>query len=116
MNARERAQKAMNDLMVKQHPYKKPVQDMIGRLKRAGFKPQWVDDDDDRYREDLVRHILSVDECWLKVELNNERFTLFIVLGNSPSEIVADYSCNDSRESAELDKVIDDFSDYWLGI
>jgi hypothetical protein len=43
-------------------------------------------------RKDVADMITAVDESWVRVQYKDEFATLYIVLGNDASEILADYS------------------------
>lgn len=59
--------------------------------------------------------ICSVDESNVFFDTEeNHRIRLYIVLGNSPSETVADYSIP-KHGAKKLDKVLEDWSDSWEG-
>jgi phosphosulfolactate phosphohydrolase-like enzyme len=95
--------------------YKPETTDLVESLLKAGFTIRKVSDGEEVMPFLDVRQVVatvnSVDESHLYVSdpLGNKA-TLFIVLGNSPGELVADYSQNEALES-----VIHDVSKRWEG-
>ena len=55
----------------------------------------------------FLNFIRLVDEAWVRVQYKDEFATLFIVLGNDASEILADYSY---KPNSELEGIIETVS------
>lgn len=69
------------------------VQSLIDHLRASGCTMLYaVDGERERSDTDLAECVCSCDEGWLIVDHRGAQFTLWIVLGNEPFEIVADYS------------------------
>lgn len=89
------------------------IETLFNALTAAQFALIGVDDGGDTIKGDaaaLNAAICSVHESWLYVRDSFGRMaTLFIVLGNSPSETVSDFTYTE-----ELDAAITRFSDSWL--
>jgi len=62
-----------------------------------------------------VDAICSVDASWLRVMQGQATGTLFIVLGNEPDELVADYGCTPSLEPV-LEQAIEQHRTLWGGL
>ena len=62
--------------------------------------------------EELLAAAVACDECWiyLRVPGESQRHTLYIVLGNSPAETVADSSVHPL-----LDATLSEWSGHWEG-
>lgn len=93
------------------HPYAAEVDRLLAKLEKHGFTPADVDDTEELVKtptwEAVKEAILAVDECrvWVKT-MEGKEVCLFIVLGNSPGELVADYTVN-----TVLDKVLRELYD-----
>ena len=98
-----------------------PVASLVNKLQENGYKIYGANDGEELVtihpnhsnlvaRKKAVDVIVSVDDSTLVITKNNKTFGLFIVLGNDPDELVADYTSND-----DLEKVIDEFQSYWGG-
>ena len=98
-----------------------PVSSLINKLQKNGYKIYGVNDSKDMVKIDqnhsnlvarkkAVDVIDSVDESILVVIKDKNTFGLFIVLGNDPEELVADYSSND-----DLERIVDEFISCWEG-
>lgn len=60
---------------------------------------------------EFVEHLIACDEAHLRVQMpDGERRTLYLVLGNSPGELVCDYGVHDV-----LDKVTEAHYNKWEG-
>jgi hypothetical protein len=112
-------------MTTKQLNWKPVVSSLIKLLQTEKYRVLYVHDGQD-YHHYSKRHTLrttrfkaskaicEVDESHLVVEDLSQgsgyTLTLFLVLGNSPEEIVADCSCNQ-----RLDEVLEAFSTFWQG-
>ena len=103
-----------------------PVKSLLGRFQEAGFILSAVHDGEEMIKIDQnlsktkVRHsatetIVSVDESFVYINKDGMRARLFIVLGNEPEELVADYNYNPKLEEL-LEETIDKFSTQWEGV
>jgi len=96
--------------------WKPCVRDLLERLVAAGFAIGEIDDGDDTIEfttlDAAVDTITSVDEStvWLAAHDKSDP-VLFIVLGNGPNEIVADYCGGSPR----LDMILEGHSNDWEG-
>ena len=86
------------------------VRSLFHTLKKHKFSPYMINNGEELIRrentshEEFIGEIIEVDECYLYVKnQENKKFMIFLVLGNEPGEIAADYSDNDSL-SAALDE------------
>ena len=81
-----------------------PVRTLIHQLQNHDFDILSVNDGEEDIpiisnsgslaeRQEVTGAITAVDEAWLRVGMNRMTATLYIVLGNEPDELVADYSC-----------------------
>lgn len=97
-----------------------PVSSLLNRLQQDGYKIFSVNDGEemvliDQNLSDLTARkkatevICSVDHSAIALFKNGKRYAVYIVLGNDPSEIVADYT-----DDPSLEMIIDTFSDYWM--
>jgi len=78
-------------------------------MKIAGFKCTEVDDGEETIKtteEPAIDTICGVDISWPSFEKDGNTFSAMIVLGNEDSELVSDYSCNNSEASKEFERVV----------
>lgn len=80
---------------------RKLIANLIAHLDAAGFKVTAVSDGEDRHKvadmKAAMEVIFSVDDAWLYVRKGAERgHTIFIVLGNSGWDSIADHSVCDT--------------------
>ena len=79
------------------------VRSLLNTLKKNGFNPHILNNGEKlvRDKEITADEICSVDECHLYVKDNdNKKHFIYIVLGNDPGEIAADYGDNEQLEEA----------------
>lgn len=99
--------------------WKVPVSSLLSRLQDNGYKIFSVNNGEETIlidqnlsnntaRAKAVKEIVSVDSSAIALIKNRKTFAVYIVLGNDPHEITADYT-----EDEELEKVIDEFSRNW---
>lgn len=69
---------------------------------------QWTD------RQEATDAITAVDEAWLNVSHEGRKARIFIVLGNEPDELVADYGCSEELMPL-VDDVVDAHRNQWEG-
>lgn len=97
---------------------------LISALQEAGFvikggnngENQFVYDDRLPMNE-FLKDLLACDEAWMDITTPSGKDTyLFLVLGNSPGEMVSDYGVPRDKADAELlDKVTSAHYDKWNG-
>lgn len=97
------------------HPYKREVSSMLTTLRKYGIKVKSVNDGEMTISVNAVpalHTILSVDECYVYVTCpdTDERKWLRVLLGNSPGDLVCDYSAG----SPVLDAAMQEHYDRWL--
>lgn len=106
------------------HSYYNETQDLLNKLVKAGFylaeasydgyEYDKVQDDPDR----AIDILMACDEGYLRVTKDSYTFTLFLVYGNGPGELVCDYSWpkeaeDNSNTYAELSAVIESHWNTW---
>lgn len=93
------------------------VRSLIGFLEKDGFEAWKAFNGEESLESSSKRKLADVvcacDEGWLYIRKGDSRFTLFIVLGNSPSEIVADYSYPRDQDCTRFEASWDKFQEYW---
>lgn len=65
-------------------------------------------------RIEATEIITSVDESYLRVAKGEQTAIIFIVLGNEPDELVADYGCSEELMPF-VDEVVDAHRNQWEG-
>lgn len=92
-----------------------PVASLLYRLQLNGYKIFSVDGviidqnlSDTTARKKAVKEIVSVDDSAVALIKDKKTFAVYIVLGNEPNEIAADYTDNE-----DLERVIDEYIDQW---
>jgi hypothetical protein len=94
--------------------YRPEVRSLLKSLKQAGFTPIYVDDGEENIfyadvsKTQFLEEIVATDEAKIRLQHNNKRVSVYLVLGNDPGEIVADYTDYDP-----LEDVIDAHYDRW---
>jgi hypothetical protein len=101
--------------------WKPEVLGLIRTLERHGCVIVSGDNGEYRFkREDstlakFIEDLIACDEAHLHVTLpNGKRAWLYLVLGNSPGELVCDYSCPEGYEV--LDKATEEHYTRWEGV
>jgi hypothetical protein len=100
--------------------YSKPVNSLLNRFQKAGYKIVHVNDGEEQHliskdlsnlnaRKQASEFITSVDNSWVNLIKENQQVVLFIVLGNDPDEIVCDYTDNE-----EVESIVEAFEDQWV--
>ena len=93
------------------YDWSKPVSSLLYKLQKAGYTLVYVHDGEERVKMDhkksnLINRkkatevITSVDDSQLIVKKGDIKASLYIVLGNDPEELVADYTDWDDLEMA----------------
>lgn len=100
---------------MKQNNFKPETNDLLDALLAAGYTPTKGDNGEDRFnylpetRDDFVSSLLACDEARLYVKCPDRKVRwLYLVLGNSPGELVSDYLVD-----AGLDAVTGAHYDKW---
>jgi hypothetical protein len=91
--------------------YRPEIRSLLNTLKKHGFTPHILNDGEELIRGSAItaEEIEATDCSHLYVkDANNKKFCIFIVLGNEPGEIAADYSDHDP-----LEEVISEHYDRW---
>ena len=65
-------------------------------------------------RVEATEAIVSVDESWLTIGRGKDKGTIYIVLGNEPDELVADYAVREAL-SVDLEAAIEAHRKQWEG-
>lgn len=96
--------------------FKPECRDLIKRLQAADFMILGGHNGEDRCKwtgdqliESFLDELLACDECNLYVQRSAKKYTLFLVLGNSPGELVCDYTAG----SEALDQLTMAHFDEW---
>jgi hypothetical protein len=91
-----------NSLTVTENNWKPEVNSLLRALEAAGCTLLTANNGEDRInledtsRENFVSELIACDESQLTVHCpDGKARTLYLVLGNSPGELVADYVCSD---------------------
>jgi len=67
--------------------------------------------------DDALEYADGVDEAWVRVRLDDERqATLYLVYGNNPDELVADYARTKSSSDDWIEAPLQRFADEWEGV
>jgi hypothetical protein len=83
--------------------YRPEIKSLIRTLKKHGFVPHILNDGEELIRGNSINaeEICAVDEAHLYVQdVNNKKYYIYIVLGNDPGEVAADYSDHPDLEVA----------------
>jgi hypothetical protein len=83
--------------------YRPEIKSLLNTLKRHKFSPHILNDGEELIRGNKINadEICAVDQSHLYVkDTNNKKFFIYIVLGNDPGEIAADYSDDEKLEAA----------------
>jgi len=99
--------------------WEKVVRSLITFLVKDGFEPYRASNGEDSIKSNhkgrLAEKICECDEGTLNIRKGDFTATLYIVLGNEPEELVADYGYKGGDEK-ELEAALDKFSARWEGI
>jgi len=100
------------------------VKDLLTALTAAGFTLRKGDNGEDKFNfeegklDSFIENLIACDESRLYVTdpSGNKRW-LYLVLGNSPGELVADYSCPaDDKATDHIDPVTDAHYEKWSAL
>lgn len=99
------------------------VTDLLTALTTAGFTLSSGDNGEERFKFDgdvdgFVKELIACDEARLYVvDPSRHKRWLYLVLGNSPGELVSDYSCPaDEKVTNHLDPVVDAHYEKWSAL
>jgi hypothetical protein len=94
--------------------YRPEVRSLLKSLKQAGFTPLSVNNGEETVRysavskTEFLEEVVAADEATLRLQHNNRKVGIFLVLGNEPGVIACDYTDYDP-----LEEVIDAHYDKW---
>lgn len=114
-----------NDII---NDWKPEVRSFLRTLVEAGFQLVSADNGEETVKFDgrnhaaLIENLVACDEGWLTASLANKyvvgarphNVRFYLLLGNSPGELVADYAYNNAIEE-ECDAVTSAHADKWEG-
>lgn len=90
---------------------------LLQTLQKHGLKILSVDNGENQTSflavplDEFINETIACDEAWLKVETpDGKKKTLYLVYGNSPGELVSDYTI-----SPEIDAATSEHYDSWEG-
>lgn len=98
------------------------VKSLFKALLKVGFQIDDIDNGRDYEEESVesfkwdgnidnaVKEAVACDEAQVLVSINCKSYWMLLVLGNSPGELVNDFTCNQ-----ELEAVVDAHSNKWFG-
>jgi len=67
-------------------------------------------------RKDFAEELTGVDQAWLRITMQFQQATLYLVFGNEPAELVADWSAPEGTTIYwMLEAITSKFSDQWEG-
>lgn len=106
--------------------WSKPVTSLVHKLQKAGLKIAAVNDGGETIkinvdkqleaRKKAVEAITSVDTSTLFLDIpGGGQARVFVVLGNDPDEIVADWAYRGDTIGVRLDSAIDEYISQWEG-
>lgn len=102
-----------------------PVRTLIHHFQNHDFRVLSVNDGEEDIpivsnpyslaeRKEATEIITDVDESYLRVAKGEQTAIIFIVLGNEPDELVADYGCSEELMPF-VDEVVDAHRNQWEG-
>jgi len=102
-----------------------PVRTLIHHFQNHDFRVLSVNDGEEDVpivsnpyslaeRKEATEIITSVDESYLRVAKGEQTAIIFIVLGNEPDELVADYGCSEELMPF-VDDVVNAHRNQWEG-
>jgi hypothetical protein len=107
--------------------FKPEVRSLIHRLQKAGFAIEGCDNGEGgfysysravRDYKEFIKELTATDETWLYITRDGFQFSLFLVLGNSPGELVCDYTYKSkavgTQTLADLDAITMAHYDSWI--
>jgi len=103
-----------------------PIKSLLAKFQEAGFNITAVNDGEETIKIDQtlsitkIRHaaadvVNSVDAATVYINKDGMKARLWIVLGNEPDEILADYTYHPNLEKL-LDGVSERYSTQWSGV
>lgn len=97
------------------------VSSLLGTLEKHGFTLLRGNngEDDFKYsaakRAEFIESLIACDEASIRVEKGGNQFSLFLVLGNDPGELVSDYSAKTDELLAMLNAPTREHAEAWEG-
>jgi len=94
--------------------YRPEVRSLIKSLRQAGFTPLSVNNGEEtiRYSDvsktEFLEEVVATDEATIRLQHNNKRVAIWLVLGNEPGTIACDYT-----DYEPLEEVISSHYDRW---
>lgn len=108
--------------MKMQNDWKPVISSFIRHMRKAGFLASVVNNGDDedytvRTDDGAVSEINATDESnvWFAREGEENPFWAFVVLGNEPYEMIADYTARESEAGRAFEAAIEAWSESWEG-
>ena len=100
------------------HDWKKITASLLNYLQKEGFTLVSAYDGGDRLRSsnsaELTDFLIGVDESSFIVEKNGDKFSLYLVYGNAPCELVCDHTYKqDNQNSLDLETAIEKHYNRW---
>lgn len=99
--------------------WKPVIQSFIFSMIKAGFRPSVTDNGDGDVStptiQAMVEEINATDESHAVFTKDGAKYCAFIVLGNSPHELVCDYTYRESEGAKQFDSAIIAWSESWEG-
>ena len=102
-----------------------PVLELLVQLQDQGLELISVDDGEERLKPEgndpperrlsIAKAITSVDASWLLIGKRERKATLFIVLGNEPDELVADWTASPWLNPL-IEVAVDRHRQIWEGV
>jgi hypothetical protein len=99
--------------------WEKVVRSLIRHMKKAGYDTVVAFNGEDSIKLGTIRQmadkVCECEEGWLRMVKGGERYNLYIVLGNSPSETVCDYSWKSGMDAENeiFEKALIKWSEMW---
>ena len=96
---------------------KSEIRFLLKCLQKAGWDLDCISDQDNGEeitlaglsKTAIINEITAADDCLMRVKHKTDGFgTLYLVFGNSPGELVCDYT-----DKPSLDLVVDQYSDHY---
>jgi hypothetical protein len=99
--------------------WEKVVRSLITHMKKAGYDTVIASNGEDSIKlgttKQMADKACECDEGWLRMVKGDESYSLYIVLGNSPSETVADWSWKKGMDAEEkaFSQALSKWSESW---
>ena len=99
--------------------WEKVVRSLVLHMKKAGYSTIYASNGEDSIKspstKKLADKVCECEEGWLRMIKGEERYRLYIVLGNSPSETVCDYSWKSGMDAENeiFSQALSKWSEMW---